>query len=167
MKKILAMLMTLTMTVSLLSGCAGVPVAMNDSVKELDRHKQAAILLYCTIKNRLFIPAVKPKKNEVFVGCEQIGLLLSLSYMKDMLNEVLKEINEKPIERYILPQAFSCSTEYFDILTRDLYLQEHEDDGVYVLFLAHVLFLIEYNTLKEIDANIIRKLKDYTKSEQC
>ena len=34
MKKILAMLMTLTMTVSLLSGCAGVPVAMNDSVKE-------------------------------------------------------------------------------------------------------------------------------------
>ena len=34
MKKILAMLMTLTMTVSLLSGCAGVPVAMNDSVNE-------------------------------------------------------------------------------------------------------------------------------------
>ena len=34
MKKILAMLMTLTMTVALLSGCAGVPVAMNDSVKE-------------------------------------------------------------------------------------------------------------------------------------
>ncbi len=138
---------------------------MNSPNGELDRHKQAAILLHCTIKNKLFKYKGKVEKGTVFVGCEQIGLLLCLSFMKDMLNNVLEEIGENPIEQYIFPSAFSCQTEYFDILTRDLYLQTHKDDEVYILFLANILFFIEYNTLKELNPSLIQKIKDHTENK--
>lgn len=131
----------------------------------LDRHKQAAILLYCTTKNKVFGYNGKVDSDKIFVGCEQVGLLLCLSYMKDMLNNILEEINEKPIDRYIFPTAFSCQTEYFDILTRDIYLQGYKDAGVYVLFLSNILYFIEYNTLKEINPALIEKIKEYTKAK--
>lgn len=139
---------------------------MSSATKELDRHKQAAILLHCTIQNELFKPQKILKDDEIFVGCEQIGLLLSLSYMRDMLNKLLKEINEKPIQKYIFPKAFTCETEYFDILIRDLYLQKHKEGAVYVLSLAHILYLIEYNTLREINPDLIDKIKQHMASQK-
>ena len=136
---------------------------MRSTIGNLDRHKQAAILLYCTIKNKVFEYNDKIESDKIFVGCEQVGLLLCLSYMKDMLNNILEEINEKPIDKYTFPTAFSCETEYFDILTRDIYLQGYKDDGVYILFLANILYFIEYDTLKEINPDLIIKIKEYTK----
>lgn len=129
----------------------------------LDRHKQAAILLYCTTKNKVFGYKGKVDNDKIFVGCEQVGLMLCLSYMKDMLNNILEEINEKPIDKYIFPTAFSCQTKYFDILTRDIYLQGYKDAGVYILFLSNILYFIEYNTLKDINPDLIEKIKEYTK----
>lgn len=129
----------------------------------LDRHKQAAILLYCTTKNKVFGYKGEIDNDKIFVGCEQLGLMLCLSYMKDMLNNILEEINEKKIDKYIFPTAFSCQTEYFDILTRDIYLQGYKDAGVYILFLSNIFYFIEYNTLKDINPDLIEKIKEYTK----
>lgn len=133
---------------------------MSDEAKELDRHKQAAILLYCTMNNEVLKQEDKTPNGKIFVACEKMGLMLSLSFMKDLLNRKLSQIGEKEIEKYALPQAFSCDTDYFDILIRDLYLQKHKDEGVYILFLAHILYLIEYNTLYERNPEIIKKLKE-------
>lgn len=132
---------------------------MDSSVESLDRHKQAAILIYCTTSCGIFTPCRELTKDEIFVGEQQIALLLGLSFMKDRLNDILKENNQPVIEKYVFPKAYSCKTEYFDILTRDLYLQTHRDSSVYLLFLAHILFFIEYLTLcnTEIDDNILRE----------
>lgn len=132
---------------------------MDSSVESLDRHKQAAILIYCTINCNVFSPNRALENDEIFIGEQQVALLLGLSFMKDRLNELLKKGNQRTIEKYALPEAFSCSTKYFDILTRDLYFQSHKEDSVYILFLAHVLFLIEYISLKEnhIDDTVLRE----------
>lgn len=134
---------------------------MDSSVKSLDRHKQAAILIYCTISCGVFSPSRKLEKDEIFVGEQQIALLLGLSFMKDRLNDILRENNQATIKKYIFPKAYSCKTEYFDILTRDLYLQTHKDSSVYLLFLAHILFFIEYLTIQDtqIDEDILREWK--------
>lgn len=139
---------------------------MSSKAGDLDRHKQAAILLHCTINNKLFKYNGKVEPGKIFVGCEQVGLLLSLSFMKDMLNNILDEIGEDRLEEYIFPKAFSCQTEYFDILTRDIYLQSSKDSGVYILFLSNILFFIEYNTLKELRPSLIDKIKKYTREQQ-
>lgn len=138
---------------------------MDSKDGDLDRHKQAAILLYCTLKNKLFKYNGKVDPDKIFVGCEQMGLLLCLSFMKDMLNNILKEIDEKPINEYVFPEAFSCKTEYFDILTRDIYLQNYKDSGVYILFLSNILFFIEYTTLERIRPDLIPKIKEYTENK--
>lgn len=124
---------------------------MDKSVNILDRHKQAAILIHCTIACEVITPSKNIDDDEIFIGVQQIALLLGLSFMKDCLNEILKKNNLKLIKHYTFPVAFSCATNYFDILTRDLYLQSHEDNSVYILFLAHLLFFVEYLTLKEND----------------
>lgn len=138
---------------------------MDSKDGDLDRHKQAAILLYCTIKNKLFKYNGKIESGKIFVGCEQIGLLLCLSFMKDMLNNILEEINEKPIDGYEFPTAFSCKTAYFDVLTRDIYLQDYKDAGVYILFLSNILFFIEYRTLEQVRPELIPKIKEYTENK--
>ena len=122
---------------------------MDKTVECLDRHKQAAILIHCIIKCNIFTLNRELGDDEIFVGAQQVALLVGFAYMKDRLNEILSAHKLKTIDRYILPTALSCQTRYFDILTRDLYLQSYVDDSIYILFLAHVLFLLEYQTLKE------------------
>lgn len=132
---------------------------MDKSVEVLDRHKQAAILIHCTISCDVITPREVVSDDEIFVGAQQVALLLGLSFMKDCLNEILKKHNLKTIKRYTFPVAYSCSTDYFNILTRDLYLQSHKDDAVYILFLSHLLFFIEYLTVREsgLDESVLRE----------
>lgn len=132
---------------------------MDESVEVLDRHKQAAILIHCVISCEVIVPSKNIEEDKIFVGVQQVALLLGFSFMKDCLNEILKNHGLPTIKRYTFPVAFSCPTDYFDILTRDLYLQTHNDDAVYILFLAHLLFFIEYLTLKDnkIDDSALRE----------
>ena len=134
---------------------------MAEKTGDLDRHKQAAILLYCTVESKMFKSKQKLNPQQLFIANEQIGLLLSLSYMKNMLNDILNEIGEPIIEKYIFPRAFSCDTEYFDIITRDIYLQGNDGSGIYILFLSNILYFIEYNTLREINPELIDKIRQY------
>lgn len=121
---------------------------MKSSVHTLDRHKQTAILISDIIQNEV-IYSEYTEKNQVFVGTEQVALLFGLSFMKDKLNELLRQKKLKEIKQYIFPEPMSCKTSYFDVLTRDLYFQKHNNNSVYILFLSHILFQIEYWTLKE------------------
>lgn len=134
-------------------------IYMDKDSEFLDRHKQAAILISDTIENKIFYETSKPDKNSVFIGLHQIAILLGLSYMLQSLNELLKMHGEKSINNYIFPNAISCDTIYIDILSRDLYFQDHTDNGVYILSLSHILFMIEYYTLvlKGIDTKILKE----------
>lgn len=121
---------------------------MKNSCPGLDRHKQTAILIKSIVDENLF---TAPNKNgKIFIGCEQIALIIGIYYMLTELNKALadKGVNQK-ITQYVFPNALACNTKYFDILTRDLYFQKHDNNSVYVLLVSHILFLIEYLTLKE------------------
>lgn len=132
---------------------------MKNNVHTLDRHKQTAILISDIIQNEI-IYSEYTEKNQIFIGTEQVALLFGLSFMRNKLNEILRQKKLTEIERYIFPEPMSCKTPYFDVLTRDLYFQKHKNNSVYILFLAHILFQIEYWTLKEngIDP---KKLKEW------
>ena len=130
---------------------------MNENVSNLDRHKQAAILIADIIENHLFELPNLPE-DEIFIGSEQTALLIGLTYMKSSLNKELATHNLPEINEYVMPEAISCKTPYFDILTRDLYFQSHKDSHIYILNLSNILFLIEYITLKElgIDMDLLK-----------
>jgi len=125
---------------------------MADTVKNLDRHKVAAIIIISLIEvYPLEINELDDKY--IFVGNELIALKTGLAYM-------LKEINEKFIEKkadyklkeFIFPEAQSCNTSYMDIMCRNLYYSNKH----YVLNpldLADRLFLIEYITLLNLKIN--------------
>lgn len=132
---------------------------MKNTVKTLDRHKQAAILIADIIENKVVYSELNDDENRIFIGTEQIALLFGLSFMRDSLNNILKQKHLKEIKEYSFPEPMSCKTTYFDVLTRDLYFQEHNNNSVYILFLSHILFQIEYLTLKEngIDPKILRE----------
>lgn len=121
---------------------------MKNNLHPLDRHKQTAILISDIIENDVIYSEYN-EKNKIFIGVEQLALLFGLSFMRANLNDILKQKNIKEIERYVFPEPMSCNTPYFDVLTRDLYFQKHNNNSVYILFLSHILFQIEYWTLKE------------------
>lgn len=131
---------------------------MKNSVHTLDRHKQTAILISDIVQNDI-IYSDYIENGQIFIGAEQVALLFGLSFMRDKLNEVLRQKNIQEIKQYIFPEPMSCKTPYFDVLTRDLYFQKYHDNSVYILFLSHVLFQIEYWTLKEngIDPRKLRE----------
>lgn len=137
---------------------------MDENTKCLDRHKQAAILICCVLKENILTSQNAPKGKR-FVGKYSVALSLGLSFMLDRLNERLEDvyINDK-IEDLTDITALACPTEYFDVLFRNLYFEEEKQGSVFVLTLANTLFLLEYITLlkKGIDIN---KLKEYNQEE--
>lgn len=137
---------------------------MTKETDYLDRHKQAAILVCCVLKEDVFVSQKIPKGKR-FVGKHSIALALGLSFLCDQLNEQLmaKGINEK-IESLTDVDAFACSTDYFNVLFRNLYFEEETQKSVFVLTLANTFFLLEYIALskKNIDLDI---LKEYTENK--
>lgn len=129
---------------------------MLKNVETLDRHKKTAILIAGLIENKVLVSNEEHKR---FIGLEQTALLVGLSYMKQEVNHLLTEKGESKIEHFFFPQPMSCDTSYFDILTRDLYFQNHNDNSVYILLLSHILFQIEYLTLiiENIDPQLLHE----------
>lgn len=142
-------------------------IQMEDSIdrqnhSHLDRHKQAAILIYCVIEENVFIADSVPD-NCIFVGNYSIALALGLSYMKDRLNEKLTSIGYDPIETYDDIITLTCNTPFFDVVYRNLYFEYEEEKAnkVCVFTLSNTLFLYEYITLlgKQIDLNKLKETK--------
>ena len=131
---------------------------MKKSVKTLDRHKQAAIIIADIICNNILINEVAEKR--IFIGLEQTALLVGLSFLRDQLNPILKKNGIGKITKFSFPEPMSCDTNYFDVLTRDLYFQKRDNNNsIYILLLAHILFQIEYLTLIEnnIDPKVLKE----------
>lgn len=132
---------------------------MDESVKYLDRHKVAALIIISLLE----INAISYETLDedcIFIGAELLALKVGLAYMVEKLNEKLhtKGIDKK-IEKFIFPNAQSCSTSYMDIMCRNLYYSK-TDYKLNPLDLADRLFLVEYIALSKegIDPDV---LKDY------
>lgn len=132
---------------------------MEPSVKTLDRHKVAALIMVSILEADA-ISYENLDDDCVFIGAELLALKVGLAYMVEKLNEKLasRGISQK-IEEFEFPDAQSCATPYMEIICRNLYYAK-EYYILNPLDLADRLFLIEYIALskKEIDPDV---LKDY------
>lgn len=135
---------------------------MAANVDNLDRHKQAALLVDCAIDNKIFV-CDKVPRGKIFVGLYQFSLLMGLSYMKQRLNESLENFGFGKVEIFDFPEAITSNATYFDILTRELLLQDTNNKETYILFLANILFLIECRTLEKNNIDISKYKKEYQK----
>lgn len=132
---------------------------MDPSVKDLDRHKVASLIIVSLIE----VDAIHYKnldKDCLFIGAELVATRIGLAYMIEKLNDKLKARGvNKRIENFKFPNAQSCDTSYLDIICRNLYYAKTKYK-LNPLDLADRLFLLEYIALcKEgIDPDI---LKDY------
>lgn len=112
----------------------------------LDHHKIAALIVICGIKSK-FVSMNPVPEDTVFLGNESIALSVALSFMQSILNDKLQVARvNKRIEKYAFPKAWTCGTNYFDIIVRNLYYAR-EYWKLNPLELAEKFFLIEYITL--------------------
>lgn len=133
-------------------------MAINQGITTLDRHKVTAIITICGIESN-FVSMDKVPSGETFLGKEIISLSVALSFMQSTLNAQLKKVGvDKEIEEYRFPKAWTCNTDYFDIMVRNLYYSQ-KYWKMNPLELAEKFFLIEYITLKEngINTELLRE----------
>ena len=132
---------------------------MVDNTVALDSHKQAAILTICCLEANV-IEHISDDPNQISIVPQMIAINVALSYMKNCINEVLKDkgINKK-IDIYYLPVALACETPYQEIMCRMLYYEQNESDMSFnVLELADRYFLLEYINLLQrgIEPNLLK-----------
>lgn len=127
--------------------------------KELDAHKQAAIITISCLKGDIITHKVQD--NKISIVPQLIAINVGLSYMNDRLNELLekKHIKER-IDKYILPVAIACNTPYIEIMSRILYYEQQDEYNIKfnILELSDRYFLLEYINLIEygIEPSILR-----------
>lgn len=121
---------------------------MKKSVKSLDRHKVASIIMSTAIEADVIIYKGEVPKDNTFIGKYLIPTSAGLSFMQKRLNELLDEKGQKQIEQFHFPTAFSCKTPYLLIFARNLYFtNELTDWKLNLLDMSDKLFLLEYITL--------------------
>lgn len=130
---------------------------MKPSVSSLDRHKVASIIIASVIETDAVVYNKDVPKNNSFFGKYMIAVSVGLSYMLELLNIRLSK-KEIEVKQYLFPEAFSCTTPYFEIFSRNLFLtHERTNWKLNLLDMSELLFFIEYMTLKEngIDPSIL------------
>lgn len=116
---------------------------MGEDVKHLDRHKIAAILVICGIKQGIIESKIKEDSigsGNIDISVQKILLLSAFDYLTEMVNNQIEGL--KKIE-FSLPVPFSCSTNFIDVLSRTLYYAQ-KDDKLNEMELAEKFFLLEY-----------------------
>lgn len=120
---------------------------MNTSSETLDRHKMAAILIIAIIKSEPLI-CEKVISDSVFVANYVVAVEVGLSYMRELLNDILEELEENMIDKYFFPESWTCENGYFRVFYRNLYFTNINIEwGLNPLDIAEKLFLLEYITL--------------------
>jgi len=135
---------------------------------ELDRHKNAAVIVCAIVEAQVLKSNATNKKNELFIGNESLAVNVALSYMRESLqnqiriaaeNQGCKEIRlSKEEARFILdnpecfiyplPVPFSCpKNKYSFVLARDIYYAKSRGTLFHVS-LANNFFLIENYALE-------------------
>lgn len=131
---------------------------MLPSVKYLDRHKVAAIIIVSILESNA-VSYNNLDKDCVFIGNELLAIKVGLAYMTENLNEKLSEKNVgKKIEKVVFPEALSCETSYIEIMCRNLYIAK-TDYKLNPLDIADRLFLLEYIILLKngIDTSVLKE----------
>lgn len=117
-------------------------------VKTLDRHKVAAIATISGIQSN-FVSLVEEKDGTIFLGKEMVSLSVALSFLQAVLNMELRNRNiNVSIKKWEFPKAFTCKTDYFDIMVRNLYYSQKYWQ-MNPLELSEKFFLIELRTLEK------------------
>lgn len=118
---------------------------MDTEVKYLDRHKIAAILVVEGLNIGIIEKAQEYVETQgfLFVGPQKILLMGALEYLRAMMNEAIEGTSLAPISEFLLPSAWACSTDYLDIMSRNLCLAQTEFQ-LNDMELAEKFFLIEY-----------------------
>lgn len=133
-------------------------MAVEKGITALDRHKVAAVITVCGIESD-FVSIANVSDGEVFLGKEIVSLSVALSFMQAGLNEQLKKAGVgKEIKKFVFPKAWTCSTDYFDIMVRNLYYSQQYWQ-INPLELSEKFFLIEYIELEKngIDPKVLRE----------
>lgn len=133
---------------------------MKTKVKNLDRHKVAAIIIFSILKSKAVKYEGNVKKGEIFIGQYVIAASVGFTYMQSCLNTALEKKGQKPIEKYCFPTPMSCNREYFEVFCRNLYYADTGKEwGLNPLDIADRLFLLEYYTLikNDIDPSILNE----------
>lgn len=126
---------------------------MKADVTTLDRHKVAAITAISIVKANPLTMKNNTNTKSKFVGNESLAINVALSYMLSDLNILLQQNNVERVEQYIMPEAWSCDTEYAMVLIRDLFYTK-ESKSYNALTLANNFFLLEYITLLSKGVNL-------------
>jgi len=133
---------------------------MEKKNEPLDRHKVASIIMISIVKADALRCLVTELEGKVFFALYEAAVATGLSYMQYEFNCILLKNQKNKINQYLLPEAFSCSTSYRDILARNLYYANMSGEwGMNPLDLSEKMFLLECLTIKEldIDAQIFKK----------
>ncbi len=123
---------------------------MKDKVKNLDRHKVAAIVIASIVQSEAVKYLGEIESGKTFFGQYLIASVVGMNYLQDRLNALLKERKLPKIEGLDFPEALSCDTKYLDIFSRNLYYSHGRAEwGINPLDIAEKLFLLEYRTLEK------------------
>lgn len=134
---------------------------MESTVKNLDRHKVASIIITSILNSNAVIYEGKVEEGTEFFGQYLIAASVGITFMQNQLNMLLIEKNIEPIKNLWFPDALSCDTPYFEIFCRNLYFSNNNNDwGINPLDIAEKLFLIEYVTMEKcgIDPHIFKEI---------
>ncbi len=141
---------------------------MKKDVNYLDRHKIAALIM-CSIVSAKPI-TVLVDDEEVSFANEKLAFSMGMSYLKKWLIETLENQNNAADaaklrhQKFILPKALSCQTEYPIIMCRDLFYA-NKYYKLNPITLANTLFLLEYITLIKLDIHIRPEYEERTLSQ--
>lgn len=130
---------------------------MKKDVNYLDRHKVSALIMCSIVYARPLI--VLLNDDEVSFANEQLAFSMGMSYLKKWLIETLEDqdnvvaASKLKFEKFILPKALSCKTEYSIIMCRDLFYANTYYE-LNPITLANTLFLIEYITLSKLNIQV-------------
>ncbi len=114
--------------------------SMDSSVKYLDRHKVAAIIVISIIKAN-FLEYSSENKNKQFILPYQFAFSAGLSYMQYEYNHELIAAGKKTIECFSFPPTL-CGDKYLDYMVRVLFDNDKRND-MNILNMANTFFLIE------------------------
>lgn len=114
---------------------------MASSVKYLDRHKVAAIIVYSILKTN-FLEYSADNKDKQFILPYQFAFSAGLSYMQYEYNHELIEAGKKPIECFNFPPTV-CGDNYLNHMIRFLFYEDKRNE-MNIISLSNIFFLLKH-----------------------
>ncbi|MCC8074975.1 MAG: hypothetical protein LIO95_03365 [Clostridiales bacterium] len=131
---------------------------MSSNTSELDRHKVAAIMVVEGLERDVIDSSKIDEQlgpDTINIGAEKVLLVAALDFITATVNQIFEKEKEKNpgvgLERFpgfVLPDAWSCDTEFINIMSRTLYYARR-DYQLNEMELAEKFFILEYGSILE------------------